>query len=119
MANWITQVADEKKRLIDEQERAATVAREIKARAPTLMKELESRVLRDVDLANQHLYNSANVFEVRHDMGLMDEDRANDFVAMTADYPAATMYVKLHPEKRILARSLYTKYDSETESQKW
>ena len=115
MANWIDKVADEKRRLLDEKERAARAVRELKARSPVLLKELETRVQRDVDHANDQLYNSAKVFEVRHDIGLMDEDRQNDFVAMTADYPAATMYVKLHAHQKVLACKLTTKLDSESD----
>lgn len=114
MANWISRVADERQRLSDEKEREASEAREIRARSGALIKELETRVQRDVDHANKELYDSAKVFEVRRDMGLFDENRANDFVAMTADYPAATMYVKLYPDQRVLTGTLTTKKDSES-----
>src|SRR5882724_7035328 len=108
MTDWIKEVADDNKRRSDAKEQAARELREIRGLSGALKKELESRVLRIVDDANKQLYGGTNVLEIRHDMGRGDEKRANDFVVMTADYPAATMYVKLHPELRIITRLLST-----------
>jgi hypothetical protein len=115
MTDWINKVAEEGRRRVGEQQEEAEVVRQIQADSHSLMQELEKRVQRDVDQANKQLYNSAKVFEVRHDMGIHSDERTNDFVAMTADYPSATMYVLLNPSKRLLSRKLVTKKDSNSD----
>lgn len=114
MADWISKMAEEGRRRVGEQQEEAEVVSQIKADSRSLMEELEARVQRDMDQVNRELYNSAKVFEVRRDFDLFGEGKTNDFVAMTADYPAATLYVLLNPSHRILTRKLVTKKDSDS-----
>lgn len=91
MTDWINKIVDEEIRRKDDEAQAAKEVKQIEAASRSLMKDLESRVQRDVVHSNKELYGSAKVFEVRHDMGIYDQEKTNDFVAMTSDYPSATM----------------------------
>lgn len=112
MADWIAGLAQEDKRRSEEQQNASREVAEIRRISSSLMKELESRVQKAVDGANRMLCGGVKVYEIRHDMGMFDDNRRNDFVVMTSDYPSATMYVKLHAENRILNRMMVTCQDS-------
>ena len=92
-------------------EQQANEARRIQATKHIWMQDLIATVQRHADHANQQFYNGGQAFEVRTDVGLYD-DRPRDFVVMTADLPAAYLYVYIDGNNRTLTRRLVTWQDS-------
>ena len=112
MADWITRLAEEDKRRQDEEEKQVKDAGLIRTQSTQLVRALQQSVETNVHDANAALYGCERIFEVRRDIGLFDENRQNDFVVMTASYPAATMYVKIHPQNCVLTGTMSVKKDS-------
>lgn len=110
MTNYIDDMADDDRRRDEERERQANESSRVQATKHIWIQELMATVQRHADHANQQLYNGGKAFEVRTDVGIYD-DRPRDFVVMTADYPAAYLYVYVDGHNRTLTRRLSTKRD--------
>jgi hypothetical protein len=114
MTDYIDNMADDDRRRNEERERQAEESGRMQATKPTWIQELRATVQRHADHANQQIYNGAQVFEVRTDVGIFDTTRLKDFVVMTADYPAASLYVYVDSRNRTLTRTLVTKRDMDS-----
>ncbi|MFL6333798.1 MAG: hypothetical protein ACJ754_10850 [Pyrinomonadaceae bacterium] len=110
MTNYIDNMADDDRRKGEEMERQTDESSRIQATKHIWIQELMTTVQRHADYANQQFYNGGKAFEVRTDVGLFD-DKPRDFVVMTADYPAAYLYVYVDSGNSALTRRLATKRD--------
>jgi len=117
MTNYIDDMADGDRRRNEEKERQAKESSRIQATKHIWIQELMAAVQRDADHANQRFYNGGKAFEVRTDVGLFG-DRPRDFVVMTADLPAAYLYVYVDSGNHILTRRLVTWQDSSRRSER-
>ncbi len=115
MTNYIDDMADDDRRKNEEKQRQANESGRIQATKHIWIQELMTTVERHADHANQRFYNGGKAFEVRTDVGLYDE-RSKDFVVMTADLPAAYLYVYADAYNRTLTRRLVTVRDMNTRS---